>query len=85
MDDPTFPFIVECLASLKKKRLTKWVRPRHSANTFVSGSGPNWDRATASGAYMMLQVIRQKIEALPETASKGDVLKVLEECKPGKP
>jgi hypothetical protein len=45
---------------------------------FVSGS---WDRATAS----MYWIIRQKIEALPDTASKEDVLKVLDECDPSKP
>ena len=54
-------------------------------DTFASGSGPNWERATASGAYMMLQVIRQRIKALPETASREDVPKVLDECEPWKP
>jgi hypothetical protein len=82
MNDPTFPFIVECLASLKKKRPTKNVGINRDRNVFASGSGPNWDRATASGAFMMLQIIRQRIEALSDTASKGDVLKVLDECKP---
>jgi hypothetical protein len=52
------------------------------SGNFASGSGPNWERATTSGAYVMLQVIRQKIKALPDTASKGDVLKLLDECKP---
>lgn len=47
----------------------------------------SWNRQEV--VYMMQMslhfVIRQKIEALPETVSKEDVLKILDECKPGKP
>jgi hypothetical protein len=47
----------------------------------VSGSGPNW-KGELTNLY---KTIRQKIEALPETVSKEDVLKLLEECEPEEP
>lgn len=45
----------------------------------ASGSGPNWNR------QIMYKAIRQKIETLPETVSREDVLKLLHECAPEEP
>jgi hypothetical protein len=52
----------------------------------VSGSGPSSKRENAYMLQMnVFGVIRQKIEALPETASTEDVLRVLDECEPEEP
>jgi hypothetical protein len=48
---------------------------------FASGSGPNVERERNAAYHIMYEAIRQRIEAFPETCSKGDVLKVLDECK----
>jgi len=51
-----------------------------SGSRFVgSGSVPNSNR------QIMYKTIRQKIEALPETVSKEDVLKLLHESEPEEP
>jgi hypothetical protein len=86
-DDRTFPFIEECLDNLRKKRLAnrdlaafpgRRRKKNVDRNCFAAGSGPNWDMAQMS----IYTIILLRIEALPEHASKEDVLKVLEECEP---
>jgi hypothetical protein len=49
--------------------------------SFVSGSGPNAEIERNAGLCIMYGVIRRGIEALPENCSKGDVLRVLDECE----
>jgi hypothetical protein len=51
---------------------------------FASGSGPNAERERNGAYHIMYAVIRQRIEALPETVSREDVLKAVDECRPEK-
>jgi len=49
--------------------------------SFASGSGLNAERERNGAYHIMYEAIRQRIEALPEGFSRGDVLEILVECQ----